>query len=208
MSDQIRITLNTSVMEGLVALGKQMPRVIAAALNDTARGMRTDAVKSVREEFTVKSRSARRGTSLIRASAKRLEAGFVAGGKPLPLVNFSHRPTKSVAEGGRRPKKGITVQAKKAEKGQPLEGSFLARWQKHEKAIYKRKGQKRLPIIQQMGPSLPDMIRDADVADRVLELAQARLQKNVERRTNLAIARATRERSTSRSTALNFKDFG
>lgn len=188
------VKLDTDIIDGLTALGNQMPKVIISALNDTARGMKTDGSKLTREEFNIKAKAVKDGTAIVKASRKHMAAGIRTRGRGtgIPLIHFGARPAKPINEGGRRPRKGVSVMVRRSDGRKVVDSSFIARWHSRSQPdMWLRKDQRRLPIIKQMGPSLPEMMEEAGVADEVLKLAGPRLIKNIGRRSRLALARLT-----------------
>lgn len=188
----MEITLDTKGLEQVKNIIRSSPNTIAQALNETARGMTTDAAREIRVHYTVKAAPVRDKIKMKRkATSKLLQTGIMAKGRALSLIHFSVLPSKPVYEGGSRPKVGPSVRVKKGSDRSKASRSFVARKRNTgELAVLRRKGRARRPIREMWGPGTATMLGQEGVSGAVLRKVKPRLEKNVERRVNLALAKA------------------
>ncbi len=188
----MEIILDSKGLNQVKNILRATPHIIAAALNDTAREMKTDATREIRVHYNVKAGPVRKGLRLIRrATPKLLKTGIKTKGKALSLIHFGVYPSKPVSEGGNRPKVGVGVRIKKGGSRRKMKGMFVARRRDTGKlAVMKRTGRTRLPVWEKWGPGIPKMLQTKDVTTRVRKKAVARLNKNVERQVRHEAAKA------------------
>lgn len=158
-----------------------MPLALVRSINRALTGVRTDFVNSVRREYNVKARAARKNIRLRKASKRSISGEVESTGKPIPLVNFAPRPSNVQP----RRKAPITVEVIRGER-KPVESAFVAVMDSGHKGIFrrhKRGGERvdRLPIGELWGPRLEDYYARPDV--------QAELQRGAERRLSVEIER-------------------
>jgi len=144
------------VLEGL---GRKTPPLVARALTRSARGVVTDASRETRKVYNVRSMDVRKSFSVVPANRSNLTASASSGGQRISLLHFGARPRKP---GGRRPKRGVSVNVMSGRKTIP--GSFVARMPNGGIGVFRRKqGAGRLPIRKLTGPSVPHMLDHEDV---------------------------------------------
>jgi hypothetical protein len=158
-------------------------KAVYRALSKTITGMRTDTVKKVREDYNVPAKQIRERITLIKPQkgADYPRALLKAVGKmSVPLVHYGARPRVPVTAGGRRPKKGVSVQVKMASGRKVVEGSFIQTPRSGgEPQIFKRVGEEREPIRRLYGPGHLQALKDEGNLLDLQEQASERLTKNV-----------------------------
>ena len=154
--------------------------------------MKADASQEIRIHYTAKSKAVKdKIKSARQATPKLLQTGIVAKGRAISLIHFSVLPAKPVYEGGARPKTGPSVRVKKTSGRSKAARSFIARKRNTgELAVLRRQGRARRPIREMWGPGTAVMLEQKGLSKTILKKAQHRLEKNVERRVNLTLARA------------------
>ncbi|MBW1712587.1 MAG: phage tail protein [Deltaproteobacteria bacterium] len=172
------------------SMGKQAPKIMAAALNDTAKKTRTEVRKAVRTRYNVKAGRLNKALSTVKAKPQSLEAKVVARSQVIGLIHFGARPSRPAAEGARRPKKGVSFTVTRQAGRSMIPGSFVARMKSGHLGVYVRKGRARLPIQEKFGPAVPSMVGHEDVISQVAPRIDAILEANVRRRLNLALVKA------------------
>jgi len=166
--------------------------VLEQSLRRASKGMRTDASRSGRDIYGLKHRTIINDLKALRPWFAR--ADFSAGvdiapkaRKRLSLMLYGARPDPSGRRGGAsalvRKDKGRFV----------IPGSFMARQRagtgkdaglQDKKAVFRRKGKKRLPIKKLTGPGVVSVLRrkkvQADVRGKALERLHKQLEYNAE----------------------------
>ena len=154
-------------------------KALARSLNRSLESSRTEGVRKVRQEYNVRAKDVRKTIKLSRAKPNRLTAVISSTGGALPLASFKYKPA-TVNPRRRTPVRvGVTKGALET-----LDRAFVARVN-GVKGIYERIGQRRLPIRQLYGPSVPQMIGNDSVvqsmASRARETMDIRLDHEIER---------------------------
>lgn len=169
------------------------PQVAMRAINKTLTGMRTDAVREIREDVTPKAKTIRKAISLDRPRKTTMTGYFIIRGSPLSLMHYKARQTK----------KGVTVHVKKKNPRKLLPHAFIAGGRggagKHVFQRYYVNPNKypvkpfrpgfaygalpkeyRLPVERLTGPSIPAIMAREPVMQAIEQKAHIRLKKNFE----------------------------
>ena len=117
----------------LKGFGRTAERAVARVSNRAAAGVRTDAVKEVRKEYTVKATTVRKSFTVKKAGTNVLKAAAVSSGPRLGLIHFGARPGKP--NGKRTP---VSVQISKTRK--VVKNAFVARMPSGHVGVYERSG--------------------------------------------------------------------
>lgn len=158
-----------------------MQKATCRALSKTIKGMRTDVVRKIREDYNVPAKDVRSKMTIVnpRPADRYPRALLRAEGRmSVPLVRYGARPRVPVAAGGRRPKKGVSVQVKKTSGRKIVDGSFVQA-SGDGVQLYKRVGSGQYPLRVLFGPSHLQALKDEGNQFELQELAEERLQKNV-----------------------------
>lgn len=135
-------------------------KAIIRALNKTAITARADAAKSIRAEgYNIKAAAIKKSFATTKAAKGRLVVVLRATGKPIALIEYGARQTKS----------GVSVQVKGGR--EVLRHAFIATMKSSHKGVFERTGAARLkapkrvagsktrrvnvPIVEKFGPSIP-----------------------------------------------------
>lgn len=164
----------TSAQKLLSNLSGAYEKAASRAINRTLTHVRSDAVKEVREEFTVKAKPLRDSVSIKRAKPQRLQGEFKSSGRSLGLMQFRVNP-KTDTTGNRR--RRVTAQVRKGEKFEVNKGFVFNR------QVFRRVSKARLPVERQTGPSAPQMIGENEIFEKVSLNADEFLQKRLAQET-------------------------
>ena len=179
------------VKRTLIGIKNGYPKVVTRSLNNTLKGVRTDAVREIQKVITPKAKVIRKTFKFKKANYQSLDAAVISVGGPLPLFEYAVKQTK----------KGVTVRVKKGRgKRSFFPGAFVATMPSGHKGVFSRakppyrtnrsnkipwkrfaKRQYRLPIEQLYGPRVPDILENATVMEPILKKAWDRLEKELER---------------------------
>jgi len=152
------------------------PRAMSAALNKTATGMKTDTVRTLAKRYTAKQKDIRAAIRIgQKASPAHLVASVIGERKrALSLMDFRVRPRGATR---RRPAGGLTVEVLRGKSARIPHGFIVN--SRGGTIAAGRKGRARLPIEKFFGPGVASMMDQGRVANPVMELAGARLEKNI-----------------------------
>ncbi|WP_421663644.1 phage tail protein [Lysinibacillus telephonicus] len=148
------------VQERLGEFANKAPNAIANSLNRTMQNVATNITKGVRERYHVKAASVKENLKKTKATRSNLTAEVRARGTALPLDRFKVSP-KTVQPNR---KKQLKIAVKK-DGTKEIMGAFIANISGIK--VFKRDGDKRLPISRLFGPSVPQMAGNEEIVDNV-----------------------------------------
>jgi len=140
---QLDLTVQTQALRReLAALQSDIAdRVVVQALNRAITGVRADAVRALRETFTLPASALRKRMNIRRATRATLSAAiFLRRDFDPPLYLFKPRWRQ-------RQPVGATVQLGKGGGRQSVPGAFVARTRYGRDAVFKREGPGRTPLV-------------------------------------------------------------
>ena len=149
---QLNLSANSLKPTDMAALGRQFPKAASSALNRTAKQAKTQASALVRDRYNLKKSDLDRNIKVKNSSPSTLNASLRVSGKRQPLIDFGARGTLP----SRRGTVGASVEVVKGRRLN-VAGSFLGIMKSGHKGVFIRKAQKRLPIKELTGPSVPQM---------------------------------------------------
>ena len=149
---------------------------MARALNRTIHKMRTESIKAVRAELPLKAGEIRETMGIKQASKHSLEAWLSSRGPELPLIRFRPIPQEAQNPG---PPGGVSVITRKSQGRQQIAGSFVANMKSGHKGVFKRGGKSRLPIFEEFGPAIPDILNEEPTHTDIERTADAQLRKRL-----------------------------
>ena len=129
------------------------------AANKTADSIRSRSFKLISQDYTIKQKNLR---ASIQSAGYKGGAGYsqvLYSGKKIEAQYFKHNPKRV----GIRKGEGVSVQFRKDEPMKVINGSFLAHAPNGIIKIYRRKDERRLPIMREFGPSPASMIRKESI---------------------------------------------
>lgn len=145
-------------------------KAIVRALNRTVDNVRAEAVRRVRETYTLKAGTVRQQMSVEKAWGGRLSASVVANGRPIPLYEFAARWTPRMQGASFAVKRG----ARKT-----LADTFIATMKSGHKGVFERQGAKRLPIEEKYSIGVPGMFGAKDMQRVLAAVGMQRFSVNL-----------------------------
>ena len=148
-------------------------KAVARALNRSINTARSELVRGIREEYTVRAAPVRNSINIRSSTPQRLEAEIKTLGEPLPLNYFKVKPS---TPNPRRTSK-IRVSVRKGS-AKPIGSAFVARLGGTNK-VFERVGKARLPIRRLFGPSVPQMAENDKTIENVADSARVSMDKRL-----------------------------
>lgn len=157
----IKIDVRADISKALAKLttisNEVRDKAVVRALNKTATQVKTQAAREIRDVgYNLKIGKIKQSIDIRRASKSTLVAVVKASGRPIGLINYAARQTKS----------GVSVQVKGGRK--VINGAFIATMPSGHKGVFVRLGDAHkkvtrrgkvrwsgLPIKELFGPSIP-----------------------------------------------------
>lgn len=152
---------------------RRIPRVVAAAVNETAKKEKVQVAKDIREKVNMKAADVKKFIVIRRATPKTQGGALVIEeGKRIPLKGF----------GARQSKKGVTYKIEKKEKRKLVPSAFGPKIPRLGKHVFKREWDDRLPIIKLHGPSAWAVFKRAKLEKKTRKETRIELRKQLNRR--------------------------
>ena len=129
------------------------------AANKSANAVRNQSFKVIARDYTIKQKNLRASIQSVGYKGGAGYAQVVYSGKKIEAQYFKHNPKRV----GIRKGEGVSVQFRKDEPMKVINGSFLAHAPNGIIKIYRRKDERRLPIMREFGPSPASMIRKESI---------------------------------------------
>lgn len=167
------------IAQSLDSIPKGYEKAVSRSMNRAVVAGRTAAVKTIREEYTLKASTIRRHFSIERASVGSLEALLSAKGSMLPLVQFKTRP-KTDTTGARR--KPVRVAVKRKEGLKRLGSSFV-----YKGRILRRLGSTSLPVKEAYGPAIPLLAGNPELSSNIEEVMRDTFLKRLDHESQYVI---------------------
>jgi len=147
-----------------------MPRVMSRGLNRTATQARTATGRSIAKITGLKVGDVRRSIVLQKASFSRWRSAIAISDRKIPLIKFRARQTK----------KGVSYRDYATRAKILLRHAFISVMPSGHKGVFRRATSKRLPIVEQKGPSLMEVFEGAQSeANRIYTESMQKLAKNI-----------------------------
>lgn len=179
-------------------IGGLAPKIISRAINDTLAGVKTDASAEIRSIITLKKATVDSTFKITKSNPATLSGRFESKGSPVPLIEYGARQTKP----------GVSVQVKRGNPRSVVAGTFIATMKSGHKGVFwrvwhegakkpvnkriaygKLPKQYRLPIEQRFGPRVPDILSNEPVMNAVLNMADDRMHKNIDRELDFELSK-------------------
>ncbi|ECD6517303.1 hypothetical protein E2329_22820 [Salmonella enterica subsp. enterica] len=141
-------------------MSNKAPNVIANALNRAMTTVAASVSQETRKEYTIKATDIKATLSKTKATKSSMQAIVESQGGLVPLDKFQVSP-KTVQPLRKKPiKVGVKKNARKE-----VKGAFVA--DISGKKVFTRTDKRRLPIKRLMGPSIPQMIGNEEVRNKI-----------------------------------------
>jgi hypothetical protein len=184
----VTISLNESqfraVRESLRHIPGAAEKAIARALNRAVEGGRTDAIRVVCEEYTIRPIDVRKTIHIVRAKPGKLEAQIISTGKAIPLAKFNVKPKKPPKQEGvkmvnrMRRKVITTVKTGSTHVGRGEKPEwFVQKMASGHIGVFYREGLQS--IKQEYRLATPQMLGNSKVLKLIEERAKVRLDKEL-----------------------------
>lgn len=168
------VTIDAQQFERAALVLQDIPRGVekaaSRAINRALAATRTQAIRSIRENYSIKAGAVRQTMKIEKATPSKPAGTVTSTGSNIPLIKFQPRPSTPGTGGPGKPALKVAVK-----KGQvkTSAGAFVARMKSGATGVYQRKGIERQPIEQLYGPAIPVMLGVVDVTQAIEERAQA-----------------------------------
>lgn len=161
-------------------LEKSIPKAISSSLTRVGNGVRTDATKSVREDYTIKAGDVRGEIKVDKGKVKSdMMLTVKSKGPNLPLTKFKTTVSRS----------GVKANVLKTTGLKRIPGAFKMTGPKTKPGVFSRVGNPRLPIKELYGPAVPVMLNKDGVVERIDERARERMQERFDHNINYVLGR-------------------
>lgn len=160
----------------LEGVSNAIPSVFSNAMNRAVEQGKTEAVRCVTKEYTVKAKTVRDTLRIKKANKNDLSVELNSRGARLPLRDFQHSPRNDTTGNKRRQ---IRVAVKRGAM-KPLGNSFIYRGR-----IFTRLGANRLPIEQKFSNAVPVMLNN----DKCVYAIQETMEKSMSKRLDYEVRR-------------------
>ena len=140
--------------------------VLRNSLNRGGSRMRTVATQVASKETGLKSRVVRKKMRLRRATARKLDVGLYLSGRGFPAIRF----------GAEQDEVGVVIRKKRRE---TLPHAFIATMPSGHTGVFRRRGRKSLPIVEQYVEGPGAAIRRVSKARYVLDEGAAAFSKRI-----------------------------
>lgn len=163
-----------------------VPIALSRAINRAVSSAKTEAVRTVRKNYTVKAGQVNKTIKITRSKPSNLEATIFSSGASIPLSDFKVSP--STVNPRRRT--AVNVEVRRGSKA-TLNSAFIARMPNGKVGVFERtgsfsiaakgshKGQRREDIDQLFGPAVPVMMNSDSVVDAVQSRAEQQLEDRI-----------------------------
>lgn len=167
----------------LQRMSKTQERVQVAvmhAINRVADRTRTSITREAAKDYIIKVGTVREAIKVRKTDKTTMTAVITATGKNIELKEFRVKPMR-VQHKGRRNKR-LRVQVKKNSGAKELSRAFVAQLQGQSGLnVYERVGRERYIVNKLFGPSVPQMIKNESVLERIRRTAEDRLNQETNR---------------------------
>lgn len=179
-----------SIRIDLQNISKQIPGATRSAVNRTLSFTTTQTGREVTNEYTVAKKDVNSTLTKHRASGSSFSAWIDSKGKSIPLEKFKHRPSKY----SKRIKK-VQVKIKKSSGYKVLHtspGAFVQTIYGGSPGIYKRKGKNKMPVLKLRTLSIPQMIANPKIINKIQDASAKKLQERVDHEIKWRLEKASR----------------
>ena len=186
------IEIDDSDLQRAANLLKEFPgavdRLSKRAVRSSVKGVLREAAQKIAERYTFQKK---RISSAMRVSYRGSGAVFSARGRVNDLAYFKHNPNRVPTK---RPPKGKYLYSEVVKgQGGTIAHAFLARMQSGHVGVFHRvHGNDSMPIAQNYGPSVPQMLGYPSIRTYMEDHLRERLSDAVDREVNNYLARYRR----------------
>lgn len=189
---EIKVTDVKEIQKRLGKFKSKTPLVLSRAINRAIKNVKKNMATETKERYHVSVTDARNSIKIEGASKERLKALAISRGDGIALSKFKVSPIPKKGEDKKkkkhRPPRVYKAAVKKSGGLKPLDGNpkaFISTMKNsNHTGVWERVSQKRFPIKQLYGPSIPQMIKNEDIMSKVNKEASKTLQKRIDAEIN------------------------
>ncbi len=180
------VNINDARMEGveraerlLSGISGGADEAIKSAGQSVAAYMQSASVKAIQERYAIKAKNIREN-ELVRVRYSFWDGLSITinfTGRKIPLYRFNGTSPK---QPGRR--EIVKAHVLKSTSPQPFYKSFIAKMQSGHIGIFKRESETRFPIEEKMGLSVPQMLSNDGVKEKISREAAAKFEEILEQK--------------------------
>lgn len=163
---EVDMTAVDQVEKMLDGIPQGFEKAAMRALNRSILAARTAATKGIRENYTVKASDLKSNMTMKKAGLSHLSATLVAIGAPIDLMKFKVKISRE----------GISAQVKRGAGGSLPHSFFVTTG---NMGVFHRTTAARTPLQREFGPSLPQMMGNKDVMEKVQQRARTVLEERM-----------------------------
>ena len=168
---EIKVSGIEDVEKRLGNMKKNAPTVVSRAINRAIQNVKKNMGKETSERYFITSGEVKKTVNVTKATKSRLQAAAISQGAGIALSKFKVNPKTPVRyRGASRSPKVYRAGVKKAGGVKPLDGnpkSFVAVMKSGHVGVFSRTSAKSLPIKQLYGPSVPQMVKNEDIMNKI-----------------------------------------
>ncbi|MFP7469997.1 phage tail protein [Niallia taxi] len=183
----LTVDLNRQMLEDvqsrLGGMSNKAPNAITSALNRTLTNIASNVSKEVRKEYNIKASDVKQTITKTKASRSNMTALVVSKGNLVPLDRFKVSP-RAVQP---KRKKPIKVGVKKDGGLKTTVGAFVS--DINGIKVFQREGRKRLPVKRLFGPSVPQMLGNDEVVNRINQEGALMFNNRIDHEINRILGR-------------------
>lgn len=171
---KVRVNIDNRLKERLETMKKSGANKAATrAINTSMRSTAAEAAKIISQDYNIKSSDIK----------KIIKFKFAKGADISGLLTAKSRPVSLLMYKARQIRKGLSVAVRRGAR-KVIESGFVAKMRSGYNSTWKRVGKKRLPIKEQLGPTIPFLMNSDEYADSLQQYAKDNLVKNLKREIN------------------------
>jgi hypothetical protein len=167
---------------------EELRQVFANAINRTLAQGKTEGLREVTRQFTIKRTDINKGVRVINASKNQDDPGGLLEfrGPRNPLMKFIVRPSGGFTFAGKRKnaRPSLFVQIRKDGGGTVSNPLFVANMGRGPR-VYSRRGEAKFPVRGETGPSIVSMVGNdravQTIRDKMSDVLQSRIDHEVSR---------------------------
>lgn len=171
----------------LDGIKKGSVRALNMALNETIKGVKTDAKREMAKRYDMKIKTAAGELTVKKSNFSTLTASVNTKGRPQPLANFFIKEHKTPPKKGTAPAKARVF---KRGRRKPIPKAFVGIGKDGRKGIFRRVGADRDKLEQFYGPGASQMLANEISIKEVDKKAKERFDKAFERAVSQVIRKA------------------
>lgn len=181
---EIKVSGIPEIEARLGSLKSKAPLALSRAINRAVTNVKKNMGKETAALYYVSSGDVKKTIRVVKATRASLKAAVISSGGPVELSKFKVNPGTPVRYRGRsRSPKVYRAGVKKSGGVKPLDGNpkaFIANMKTGHKGVFTRTSGSSLPIKQLYGPSVPQMVKNDEIMEKINKDANDTLKKRID----------------------------